>query len=198
MNTPTRYAIALMMASCFSSSAAWAIELSDVPLFLTTPLAPNIIVTLDTSGSMEAAHTPDALNSQDATKRYKSSYYNPMYYNPNVRYEAPRKFDGTVATTSFTSAPINGFDVSKGTVNLETNYQATKSYALTNTSQTFAGGTNPFAGTTSVSYSYTCQVDFDNNGPPDRINIGTGRGLHRDLFERHPRDGQQSLDERSQ
>lgn len=161
------------------STPAGAIDLADIPLFLTTPLAPNLFVTLDTSGSMEAAHTPDSSSSLDGTKRYKSSDFNPMYYNPAVKYDLPRKFDGTYATTSFTAAYINGYDTSKGSVNLETNYKATKNYALTSSSQTFAGGTNPFTGTTTppgVTYSYTgCVVNFnDRGGSPDRIEIQSG------------------------
>jgi type IV pilus assembly protein PilY1 len=182
MNTPTRYAIALMMASCVSSSAAWAIELSDVPLFLTTPLAPNIIVTLDTSGSMDAAHTPDGIGGDDDKKRYKSSYFNPMYYNPNVVYPQPRKYDGTFATTSFSSAWINGFDPTKGSGNLGTQYKPTKDYALTSSGntydsgQSFAAGTNPYAAAGSpTSYSYSCNVDFNNRSSGnDAIDINSG------------------------
>jgi len=168
------------MTSVFSSSTAWAIELADLPLFLTAPLAPNVIVTLDTSGSMDAAHTPDSINNQDSNKRYKSSYYNPMYYNPTVVYPQPHKFDGVLATTSYEKAWINGFDPSKGFGNLGTEYKPTKSYTLTNagntysSGQTFAGGTNPVSGATSTNYAYTCNVSFINNGGNDRININSG------------------------
>lgn len=163
MNTRMRYAIALTVASLISSSPAWAIELADLPLFLTTPLAPNIIVTLDSSGSMDQAHTPDSLSSQDLYKRYKSTYYNPMYYNPTVIYRQPYKFDGSLATTSFSKAWINGFDPSKGFGDLGSQYKATESYTLTTsgntfkTGQTFARGSNPFtsaAGTVNPAYYY--------------------------------------------
>lgn len=185
MNTPMRNAMALTIAILMASSAARAIDLADLPLFLTAPLSPNIIVTLDTSGSMEAAHTPDSLNTESATKRYKSSYYNPMYYNPEVVYPQPRKFDGTFAATTFSNAWINGFDPAKGSGNLNTHYVATRSYAMTssgnthNSGQTFAGGTNPFAVSTTgapTAYSYSCNVSFDDRGSPgpDRININSG------------------------
>ena len=145
------------------STPAVAIDLADIPLFLTTPLAPNLFVTLDTSGSMQAAHTPDSSASLDATKRYKSSDFNPMYYNPAVKYDLPRKFDGTYATTSFTAAYINGYDTSKGSVNLETNYKATKNYAMTSSSQTDAGGTNPFA-SAGVNHVHTGTMSGVNSG----------------------------------
>lgn len=183
MNTSMRNAIALATAGLISSSAAWAIDLADMPLFLTAPLAPNIIVTLDTSGSMDAAHTPDNLDDsgKDATKRYKSSYYNPMYYNPDVVYSQPRKYDGTFATTDFNAAWINGFDPTKGSGDLATHYKPTRSYTLTSSGntydsgQTFAGGTNPFAEAGApIAYSYSCNVDFDHNGGTDRIDINSG------------------------
>lgn len=183
MNTPVRNAMALTMAALMVPSAVWAIDLADLPLFLTAPLSPNIIVTLDTSGSMEAAHTPDSLNTESATKRYKSSYYNPMYYNPEVVYPQPRKYDGTFASTSFSAAWINGFDTLKGSGDLNTQYVATRDYALTasgntyNSGQTFAGGTNPFVASVAgapTNYSYNCTVNFDDRGSPDRIDIVGG------------------------
>lgn len=178
MNTLKRYAMALSMTGLLASSAAWAIELADVPLFLTVPLAPNIIVTLDTSGSMDAAHTPDSLSGIDGTKRYKSPDLNPMYYNPSALYTPPYKSDGTVAATSFSKAWINGLDTTKGFGDLNTQYKPTKSYSLSSAGntydagQTFAGGTNPFAvAGAPTAYSYNCTIDFNNRNNGDRIEI---------------------------
>lgn len=174
-----RYVVTLCLGTILSATPVSAIDLADLPLFLTAPLSPNIIVTLDTSGSMNAAHTPDATGLLDGRKRYKSSYFNPMYYNPGLVYSPPRKYDGTFATTSFTTAWINGFDPTRGSGNLATDYIPTENYALANTGTTstgqdFAGGTNPFAGATSTTYTYVCTVDFDHNGSNDRIRIRSG------------------------
>ena len=161
------------------SSIVSAIELADQPLFLSVPLAPNLIVTLDTSASMSAAHTPDALTNIDGSARYKSSYFNPMYYNPSHVYSPPRRHDGTLASTSFTKAWINGFDPTRGYGDLSTEYKPTEQYVLTasgttNTGQDFTGGTNPFAQATSTSHSYNCNVSFVDDGKEDRIKINSG------------------------
>lgn len=173
MNKRYRYMVALAIASLVSTPSVSAIDLADLPLFLTAPLSPNIIVTLDTSASMDAAHTPDALSRIDGTKRYKSSYLNPMYYNPNVVYNPPRKYDGSFASTSFTNAWINGFDPSRGSGNLGTSYKPTKSYALaksgtTTSGQVFAGGINPFAGpSVSPAYYYRFYTEMGEPTPTD-------------------------------
>ncbi|QBL10199.1 hypothetical protein E0Z06_12050 [Rheinheimera sp. D18] len=59
-------------------------------------------------------------------KRYlASSAQNKSYFNPNEKYDRPRKADGSVMDeVSFKAAPINGYDPSSGTINLETNYRA--------------------------------------------------------------------------
>ncbi len=115
-------------------------------------------------------------------QRYKSSYYNPMYYNPEVVYPQPRKHDGSFATTSFNKAWINGFDPTKGFGDLATQYQAHPGLCpdqmgnTYNSGQSFAGGTNPFAGAGSpTNYSYSCNVDFNQRSSnPDRIEIDSG------------------------
>jgi type IV pilus assembly protein PilY1 len=188
------FGLVLAMISMVASAAP--LDLSNSPLFLLVTMPPNIVTTLDTSGSMTAAHTPDALDSRVNTKRYKSATYNPMYYNPNVQYLTPFKFDGTKATTSFAAAHMNGFDPSKGTttssssacnpkgvtgkkyspVDLVDNYAATSDYGLANDSQSCTTADSGSLTTTfpPTTYSSTCQVDFDNNSSTDRIYIDSG------------------------
>jgi type IV pilus assembly protein PilY1 len=57
-------------------SLTQAITLSDIPLFLTAPVEPNIVMTLDDSGSMAWAFVPDDLSSYAGTKRFASSDFN--------------------------------------------------------------------------------------------------------------------------
>src|SRR5690606_37005180 len=73
------------------STQAAALTISQEPLFLTEGVAPNLIVTLDDSGSMAWGYAPDGISGDHASRRFKSNYYNPMYYNPSVIYAAPKK-----------------------------------------------------------------------------------------------------------
>ena len=130
--------IALALCSA-STTFAGPVDLADTPLYLTVgSVAPNLIVTLDTSGSMYAASVPDAADSSHANRWFKSAAGNPMYYNPNTTYLPPYKYDGSTATTSFTTAYINGFVQARGNVNLSTAYRPTREYGPESTTQTFA------------------------------------------------------------
>ncbi|MEN6585230.1 MAG: PilC/PilY family type IV pilus protein [Sulfuricella sp.] len=134
--------------------AGATLTLSDYPLFLTGSVEPNIVLTLDDSGSMAWAYVPDALLADAATKRFKSTYYNAMYYDPTIVYTPPPMYNGggctidpatnpatCYANATFTAAPINGYDATRGTVNLSSNYKAVREYNPSSTSQTFADST---------------------------------------------------------
>jgi type IV pilus assembly protein PilY1 len=146
---------ATVLAAGLTAAAAQAqtLNISNNPPFLPTPLAPNIVITLDDSGSMAWAYVPDSLASFPNTRRFKSAAFNPIYYNPDVAYPPPLFIDAagnqTQFTTSFTNAPINGFAdggtgraSTRGSVNLATGYRPTSSYNPSATSQTFANHAN--------------------------------------------------------
>lgn len=112
------------------------LDIPDSPLFLTsTGVAPNIVLTLDDSGSMSRAFTPDLCgnpngicnNNPDSNlnHRYlKSSDYNPLYYNPGIAYTIPTDVNGApVSDPTFSAAYVNGFEPPRGTVNLGTQYR---------------------------------------------------------------------------
>jgi type IV pilus assembly protein PilY1 len=126
------------------SSPAFAAELalSDVPLFIKDGVDPNLIVTLDDSGSMAWAYVPDGISGTANNRRFKASNFNGMYYNPSVVYKPPRNADGTPYSTSFTGAYEHGFQPSgswaRGTRNLATNYRPTKEFIPSNASPTLA------------------------------------------------------------
>lgn len=107
------------------------ITISDTPLFLTVSVPPNIVLTLDDSGSMRRAFVPenclaDTSDCDHLDNRYeKSAYRNLIYYNPSVKYSAPKNAAGTFLTTTFTSAYRNGFDTAFGTRNLSNGYMPT-------------------------------------------------------------------------
>lgn len=136
-----------LSAMLFMQNAA-AFTISNNPPFLPTPLSPNIALTLDDSGSMAWAYVPDGLQTSNGTRRFKASVFNPLYYNPDTVYPPPVDATGTALTTSFTTAPINGFandtsgPASRGSVNLSTGYRPTQEYNPSSTNQTFAPHAN--------------------------------------------------------
>lgn len=118
---------------------ATQLNISQKPLVLSDSVAPNVILTLDDSGSMSLAVVPDAMGNNDAerqSRRLKSAHYNPMYYDPSITYRLPFKLnnDGTLANpgynTTFTSAYHNGFVTARGAIDLSNNYIAFTSYNL--------------------------------------------------------------------
>jgi type IV pilus assembly protein PilY1 len=119
------------------------VPVSDVPLFLQVAVPPNIVLTLDDSVSMARAYVPEHcgqfdLNCSALNNRWaKSTYGNPLYYNPRVKYPAPRTGVGqnvlpATSGTGFqwTSVYRNGFDTGYGTINMTTGYRPTASLAF--------------------------------------------------------------------
>jgi type IV pilus assembly protein PilY1 len=153
MKTPRFYGktTASLLASLFfmtgvQQAQATLLTPAQAPLILTESVAPNLIFTLDDSGSMRWAFTPDDYNGNGSKRQAKSSASNPMYYNPAVTYLLPVKYnaDGSRAssqyTTSFTTAYNNGFDTSKGSLNLSTGYQVSWTYDPKSTQTTTSYG----------------------------------------------------------
>lgn len=133
---PAHRAAAIAAGLIWSSGALAVLDIPDTPLFLTsTGLAPNIVLTLDDSGSMARAFTPDLCGNPNGIcdnnpdkrldHRYvKSSDFNPLYYNPEITYAIPTDANGApVSNPSFSAAYINGFDPARGTLNLGTEYR---------------------------------------------------------------------------
>lgn len=142
----------LVTGILISANTAQA-TVAQAPLNLVEGVAPNMLFTLDESGSMSWGYVPDADSSvairltsemndkgnynTDASvssRRFYSHRTNPMYYNPHVIYEIPPAFkeDGSEykLTTSFTSAPINGFRPNDGSKNLSNSYRAVYEYRM--------------------------------------------------------------------
>ncbi|GBG12504.1 type IV pilus assembly protein PilY1 [Novimethylophilus kurashikiensis] len=103
------------------------IGISDVPLFLSVNVAPNVIITIDDSGSMDSAYMPDskALSTGNKTniKRFSSYPWNGQYYDPLTTYTIPTRRDGVSYGTSFTAAYNSGFDATTAKVDLSKNYK---------------------------------------------------------------------------
>ena len=102
-------------------------DLSDTPLFTLAGVDPNIVLTMDDSGSMAWSFMPTSVGDYPSTKRAKSAAFNKIYYDPNVLYEPPVNEDGvSLGNASFTAAWDNGFNKSGSgscTKNLSTSYR---------------------------------------------------------------------------
>ena len=87
-----------------------AVDLSDLPLTVPQVAKPNILLTLDDSGSMDATYLPDAVNDSPFEKCFKYPGYNRQYYNPNVQYPSASNADGSAfPAAAITAAPANPF-----------------------------------------------------------------------------------------
>ena len=106
------------------------VALATKPLIIPSPLPPNVILTVEEAGSLRRGVPPFSLDvSLNPAKRYTySSHYNPLYYNPAITYKVPKKPDGTLYTTSFENAPLNGYDPDSPKINLGTEYRPTYAY----------------------------------------------------------------------
>lgn len=142
----TALAVCLLTAIPVMHAQATPVDISDAPLYVMQGVDPNIILTLDDSGSMYWSYMPDGISSKRTTKRAKSYVYNKMYYNPNVTYTPPVDHDGnSLGNASFTSAWNDGYNQSSTcTLNLSTHYRPTWYYGnhcdQTDSSSEYAGG----------------------------------------------------------
>jgi len=110
-----------------------ALDVSQQPLMLVDSVPPNLVFTLDDSGSMLWAFAPDSMGASDNPvrndRKSKAGSYNGMYYDPSIQYLVPVKLnaDGSTNspgyTTNFTSASHNGLQPTLGTSNLSNAYR---------------------------------------------------------------------------
>jgi len=128
-------AYALLGTALLSAADAYA-TVSQSPLSLTIGVPPNMLLTLDDSGSMQWGFVPDALRATQAPRRAKSSAFNPLYYNPKATYHAPIVFNTSgieqQLSTSFSKAWHNGFNHNAGEVDLSgANYRVAWNVPIT-------------------------------------------------------------------
>ncbi len=162
MNPSFRRLALLAMLGASGSASASNLNISQQPLFLSTGVDPNIIVTLDNSNSMKWGFIPDWLGYKDnnlrPTRRVKSSAFNAMYYNPAVTYAVPKKVtfsNGVLTVTDYPVSSGSGFDFSKVYVN----------------------GFRPGAGTVDLGNDYRVAWEYDTaRGQDKNYNAGTNYG----------------------
>lgn len=113
------------------------LTLPPVPWYIGSNLPPNLLLTLDDSGSMRFGYAPDAMANDDdpddpdkpnAKHIAFKSDLNPIYYDPSVTYRPPPQVNGQPYETSFNRARVNGFDDSRGTVDLASAYRPDEEY----------------------------------------------------------------------
>ncbi|GGE74055.1 pilus biosynthesis protein [Streptosporangium jomthongense] len=116
-------------------------DFAQEPLFIGSAVAPNLMFILDDSGSMGWEYMPDEISGyngiqssqgdpyyQEGKDAYYPFYYssrvNKIWYNPSYTYDPPLKADGTGSfpDSSYTSAPMNGYDSSSSTRDLRTKF----------------------------------------------------------------------------
>lgn len=129
----------LLSTALFSAADAYA-NVSQSPLSLTVGVPPNLIFTLDESGSMSWGYVPDAIESKvisgsTMTRLYAAPEFNSMYYNPNIKYIIPTSFDEAgnevQLATTFKKAFINGLRPQDGDLDLSNGYRTTgKEYRM--------------------------------------------------------------------
>lgn len=95
----------------FGTPAMAAVAVEQQPLIIQKPIAPNLVLMLDDSGSMDYDYMPDdPVDSSLDGLRYSGN--NGTYYNPNVVYSPPPTANGGSYpdSTDLGNAPKNGFD----------------------------------------------------------------------------------------
>jgi len=135
----------MLLGICLRAEAAVTTDLATEPLAssASASVRPNILFTLDDSGSMAWAYLPDyaggttygggtanhckVSNTCNAGEvPFQTNEYNGMAYNPRITYKRPLRGDGTSFPNQgspWTTVAIDGFGVqSAGTINLTTGY----------------------------------------------------------------------------
>jgi type IV pilus assembly protein PilY1 len=148
--------IALILLTFSAGVCAQELQLSRVPPSIDASVAPNVLVTLDDSGSMGFGYMPDTVGSYTDC-RYYDPAINKIYYNPNATYTPPLRADGSsFPNANYSAAWNDGFLPDRGTTDLANDYrvthEATKSSLTANPSFDFRTSGFP----SGVSETYGC------------------------------------------
>lgn len=146
----------LMLAAVHAGAA---VTVSQSPLVIQTPLAPNIVLMLDDSGSMDWSVMPDFnyLSSTNLNLGLRNPAVNGVYYNPAVTYTPAQKANGTsYPTSSFPNAYTNPF-TSTSTTDLtkDTGSTGSGSFAFGDTISVTTGTGQNKVTTTYYAFAFT-------------------------------------------
>jgi type IV pilus assembly protein PilY1 len=132
--------LVMLLTVSAAAAAPDPLNLARTPLFLSRSVEPNLFVTLDDSFSMRSAFLRGSLDNRQSVwvipdknndgktdsddrvgrcgwqiPRFYSSDTNFVYYDPDVTYEPPLRWDGTsFPNASFTAAWVDGISANSG------------------------------------------------------------------------------------
>ena len=130
-------------------------NLQRAPLFLNASVDPNVVLTLDDSGSMGWPYMPDGIEGGCGFRhpRFFSHVFNRIYYNPAVPYTPPLAADGApFPNANFNAAWLDGYEapgspktgtVPTPTIDLGTSYFPKRWEQNANTSTALFVGHDP-------------------------------------------------------
>jgi type IV pilus assembly protein PilY1 len=154
--------IVLLLAGLGQGKAqAATLNLPDVPLFVLNTVDPNLLLTLDDSGSMAWAYVPDGISGLSGNNRGCSKQINGLYFDPTATYTPPVDANGnSFPNASFTAALNGGYTLAGpagAAVNLATGYRPSWS-SLTNyvTCGTAMGAGPNYGGAFYYNYNTAC------------------------------------------
>jgi hypothetical protein len=131
--------VALLLTGLPQSSFAALTDLAQTPIAANAAVQgkPNIMLLMDTSGSMAWTHMPDEVEKvgtidYTGSIGYRSTQCNSIYYNPTIDYILPKYPDGVLPSAELRRRPYAGFASYYTTpdatdlsiVNLATSFQA--------------------------------------------------------------------------
>ena len=111
-------------------------DISDAPLSVGSNVAPNLILTIDDSGSMAWGYIISDYNSDDQDlAAYRAASFNELAYDPNTVYQPPLNPDGSSHDDADFTSAIGGYYHPSSyqiRVNLSTSYRAPRDFEIYN------------------------------------------------------------------
>lgn len=105
-------ACSVMLAALWAMPAtAASTDIANVPMTVKSVVKPNIMFTLDDSGSMDWPFMPDSAFNNRSNNCFKNNLFNQMYYSPNITYTPGMSDTGTsLGDSNFNAAPYNAYE----------------------------------------------------------------------------------------
>ena len=112
--------LSFFLMQLWQPAQAQVTDLADAPLSVNKTVKANVMFTLDNSSSMARIYLPDSVIDGTSIKQtrdyetkncYKNSFFNGVFYDPNISYKPGMKADGTAYPDAvFTRAYVDGYD----------------------------------------------------------------------------------------
>jgi type IV pilus assembly protein PilY1 len=109
------------------------VALADVPVTSIVSIKPNVMFTLDNSGSMNWYFAPMTVVNFPGRYCQTAHSYNGLYFDPNQTYTPPILADGVtrLPNANYNNAWLDGYDTGGGTVNLSNRYSKLGQFNVT-------------------------------------------------------------------